>query len=107
MKISALVAFAILLIQNPAVVRTQPLGEDYIDTVPPTIYEAEEMSPQNMDFDKENNMFIAHAGWYNDFVVHYYKFRIYAPGTYPNVIASSSSTFCIQFSSTTRNTYSF
>ena len=65
------------------------LGADYIETVPPTVYEAEEMSPQNMDFDRENNMFIAHAGWYNDFEIHYYKFRIFAPGTYEGVIVSS------------------
>lgn len=33
-------------------------------------------------------MFIAHAGWYNDVEIHYYKFRIYAEGTYPDVIVS-------------------
>ena len=35
-------------------------------------------------------MFIAHSGWYNDQLIHYYKFRIYAPGTYPGLIAPGS-----------------
>jgi len=43
-----------------------------------------------MDYDQENNLFIAHPGWYNDAVVHYYKFRIFAPSTYPDVIAPGS-----------------
>ena len=48
---------------------------DYITEVLPTVYESGEMSPQNMDFDRENNMFVAHAGWYNDKLIHYYKVR--------------------------------
>lgn len=63
--------------------QAQTLGTDYIDVAPATVYEAAEMSPQNMDFDAANNMFIAHSGWYNDNEIHYYKFRIFAPGTYP------------------------
>jgi hypothetical protein len=31
-------------------------------------------------------MFVAHASWYNDQLIHYYKFRIFAPATYPDVI---------------------
>jgi hypothetical protein len=58
-------------------------GLDYIDAAPATVYEATELSPQNMDFDSTNNMFIAHSGWYNDKLIHYYKFRIFAPPTYP------------------------
>jgi hypothetical protein len=38
------------------------------------------------DFDATNNMFVAHSGWYNDKLIHYYKFRIFAPDTYPDVI---------------------
>ena len=38
------------------------LGTDYLDAAPATVYEDEELSPQNMDFDKENNMFVAHSG---------------------------------------------
>jgi len=49
--------------------------DDYIDAAPPTVYEAAELSPQNIDFDSANNMFVAHAGWYNDRLVHYYKVR--------------------------------
>lgn len=35
-------------------------------------------------------MFVAHSGWYNDQLIHYYKFRIFAPGTYPGLIAPGS-----------------
>lgn len=31
-------------------------------------------------------MFVAHSGWYNDKMIHYYKFRIFAPPTYPGVV---------------------
>ena len=45
---------------------------DYVPAadIPPTVYESEEKSPQNMDFDTANNMFVAHAGWYNDQLIH-------------------------------------
>lgn len=65
--------------------------ETCLEIAPPTVYEAEEMSPQNMDFDRENNMIIAHSGWYNDFLVHYYKFRMYTPSTYPGLIVPGGS----------------
>lgn len=87
---STLLAFFALTPCCSVVVRAQELGADYIDSVPPTVYEADEPSPQNMDFDKENNMFIAHAGWYNDFEIHYYKFRMYTPSTYGGVIVSAT-----------------
>ena len=32
------------------------LKENCIEQLPPTIYEAAEMSPQNMDYDMENNV---------------------------------------------------
>lgn len=59
---------------------------DYIDAVPATIYEADAISPQNLDYDKENKIFPAHKCWLNDKMIHYYKFRIFAPATYPGVI---------------------
>lgn len=62
-----------------------------ITSAPPTVYEASTMSPQNMDYDAVNKMFIAHSGWLNDKLVHYYKFRIFAPSTYPGVIAPGAS----------------
>lgn len=58
-----------------------------ITEAPMTVYESETLSPQNIDFDKENMLFVAHPGWYNDALVHYYKFRIFAPSTYEGVIA--------------------
>eukprot|EP00934_Nitzschia_sp_Nitz4_P009487 Nitzschia sp. Nitz4//scaffold87_size112219//15007//17762//NITZ4_004062-RA/size112219-augustus-gene-0.58-mRNA-1//-1//CDS//3329559333//9477//frame0 len=73
------------------VVRTIMVESDYLTETPATLYEAEEISPQNLDFDAENNRFIAHAGWYNDHLIHYYKFRVYAPPTYPGVIGADSS----------------
>ena len=40
------------------------LGSDYLDMAPITFYEdQDEMSPRNMDFDRVNNMFVAHSGW--------------------------------------------
>jgi hypothetical protein len=36
-------------------------------------------------------MFVAHPGWYNDQMIHYYKFRIFAPPTYPDVILPGGS----------------
>lgn len=76
-----LTSFALLL--SAMAVGVSGLGTDYIDEAPATVYEATEMSPQNMDFDAANNMFVAHSGWYNDQLIHYYKFRIFAPDTYP------------------------
>ena len=70
-----------------AIREASSLGQDYIAVAPKTVYDADEKSPQNMDFDAENNMFVAHACFYNDYEVHYYKFRMYAPGTYPGLIA--------------------
>ena len=62
-----------------------------LETAPPTVYESEQMSPQNMDYDRENKMFPAHIGWYNDHGVHYYKFRMYTPSTYPGLIVPGGS----------------
>lgn len=58
-------------------------GSDYIPAPPPTVYEDSAMSPQTMDYDRENRMFIAHPGWIRDRLIHYYKFRMYTPMTYP------------------------
>lgn len=55
----------------------------YLTQQPPTVYEDPNISPQNMDYDRENNMFVAHPGWLNDKLIHYYKFRMYTPATYP------------------------
>ena len=62
------------------------IGDDHIATVPPTVYESSDISPQNADYDSTNKMFIAHPGWLNNKEVFYYKFRVYAPSTYNGVI---------------------
>lgn len=80
----------IILISLAMATAALGLGEDYIDAAPPTVYEATEPSPQNMDFDKDNNQFVAHSGWYNGLLVHYYKFRMYTPSTYKDVIKMGS-----------------
>lgn len=59
------------------------LGLDYLDELPLTVYESEKMSPQNMDYDQENKLFVIHPGYYKNKLIHYYKFRLYAPSTYP------------------------
>ena len=51
-------------------------GADYITALPVSIYEDPVKSPQNSDYDTEKKMFAAHSGWYNDYEVHYYKFRM-------------------------------
>lgn len=67
------------------------LGSDYIPSAPETVYTTGPMSPQNMDFDATNNMFKAHPGWLNDHLIHYYKFRMYTPNTYPtNVVPGAA-----------------
>ncbi len=65
-------------------------GDDYITAAPDTVYTSGPMSPQNMDFDAANNMFIAHPGWLNDHLTHYYKFRMYTPSTYPTKVQMGS-----------------
>lgn len=77
-----LTAFALFAAMVPMVL-VSGLGSDYIDETPATVYEADEMSPQTMDYDRANKMFMAHSGWYNDKLIHYYKFRIFAPMMYP------------------------
>lgn len=59
---------------------------EYLTATPATVYESETISPQNADYDKVNKKFPAHSGWYNDQLIHYYKFRMYTPGTYPTKI---------------------
>ncbi len=51
---------------------------------PPTVYEPEgnDVPPQMMDFDAENNRFVAHPGWIDGKLIHYYKFRMYVPPNY-------------------------
>lgn len=61
-------------------------GPDYIPEAPPTVYEDPAMSPQTMDYDKANKTFIAHPGWIRDKLIHYYKFRMYTPDTYPEKV---------------------
>mmetsp|Transcript_36461 Transcript_36461/g.74407 ORF Transcript_36461/g.74407 Transcript_36461/m.74407 type:complete len:454 (-) Transcript_36461:313-1674(-) len=84
--------FALLgfFVTKTAPIAEAAMGDDYITELPPTVYESDTMSPQNMDFDKANNMFVAHSGWYNDKLVHYYKFRMYTPKTYADVIKPES-----------------
>jgi hypothetical protein len=84
------IVLSILLLATALAHTSLALGNDYITVAPPTVYEATEKSPQNEDFDTVNNMFIAHPGWYNDYPIHYYKFRIYAPGTYSGLFVSFS-----------------
>lgn len=64
-------------------------GSDYLDPLvaPMTVYEDPIKSPQNMDYDTDKNVFVAHSGWYQDRLVHYYKFRMFTPDTYPGVIS--------------------
>jgi hypothetical protein len=73
------VAMLVLVLFLPPV----QAGGDYISQAPPTVYENPAMSPQTMDYDKANKTFLAHPGWINDKLIHYYKFRMYTPGTYP------------------------
>lgn len=78
---------AITFLALTAVTMTAHGQSDYLDPlVPPTtVYEGDK-TPQNMDFDQENNMFVAHPGWYNDRSVFYYKFRMYTPTSYSGLI---------------------
>jgi hypothetical protein len=55
-----------LLLAAASYTASAALGDDYITEVPPTVYEADEISPQNADYDKDNMMFIAHPGWLNN-----------------------------------------
>jgi len=80
-----------LLILIATYLGVQAQSNDYIDSLPPSVYEATEMSPQNMDFDSEANMFPAHSCFYKDKFINYYKFRVYAPGTYPNQVPADGS----------------
>lgn len=76
------VAITVLVFLLPAV---QAAG-DYISEPPATVYEDPVMSPQTMDYDKANKTFIAHPGWIDDKLIHYYKFRMYTPDTYPSKV---------------------
>lgn len=51
---------------------------------PPTVYEEAglEIPPQAMDYDEENGLFVAHPGWIDGDLIHYYKFRMYVPPNY-------------------------
>ena len=49
-----LFALAVAATTNPALA----LKENCVEQLPLTVYEASEMSPQNMDYDMENNVSI-------------------------------------------------
>ncbi|CAB9496042.1 expressed unknown protein [Seminavis robusta] len=66
-------------------------GAECLTEAPPTVYEDENISPQNADYDAVNKMFVAHPGWYNDKSISYYKFRVFAPATYDDLITPESS----------------
>ena len=55
LNISATTIFALVAALG---IPTLALKENCIEQLPLTIYEASEMSPQNMDFDMENNVSI-------------------------------------------------
>ncbi len=55
---------------------------------PTTVYEDPDVPPQAMDYDAENKLFVAHPGWLNDNLIHYYKFRMYVPPNYNPASAS-------------------
>lgn len=61
-------------------------ASDYITQAPPTVYETGPPNPENMDYDRANKMFVAHPGYYKDRLIHYYKFRMFTPDTYPNSV---------------------
>ncbi len=65
-------------------------GPDYIPAPPPTVYENPQVSPQTMGYDQVNKTFVAHPGWIQDHLIHYYKFRMYTPGTYPTKVVPGS-----------------
>lgn len=83
-KIFSLLPFAVVCLTSEA-------QSDYTNEAPKTVYEADQLSPQNMDYDAVNKMFTSHSGWYNDKLVHYYKFRMYTPMTYAGIIKLGSS----------------
>lgn len=72
----ALILLALMLAAVPVTMAVAPL----------TVYETGPQSPQNMDYDKVNKTFPAHAGWLGDRLVHFYKFRVYSPETYPGAV---------------------
>lgn len=45
-------------------------ADDDYQPLPINLYQSADITPQNADFDKTNNQFIAHPGWYNDIEVH-------------------------------------
>lgn len=49
---------------------------------PPTVYVSPDIPAQALDYDAENGLFLAHEGWLDGKLVHYYKFRVYAPANY-------------------------
>jgi hypothetical protein len=86
-------ASVVLIVCGIVALLVAPLASaasDYISTPPATVYENPAMSPQTMDYDKLNKTFIAHPGWIQDRLIHYYKFRMYTPGTYPNKVVPGS-----------------
>lgn len=63
---------------------------------PLTVYETQdgepvEIPPQAMDYDEENQRFIAHPGWYEGELIHHYKFRMYVPPNYGTGLDTTAS----------------
>lgn len=54
--------------------------------LPDTVYEDPAIGAQAMDYDAESKTFPAHPGWVQDKKIHYYKFQMYTPGSYPDVV---------------------
>jgi hypothetical protein len=75
-----------LLLTLAALDSAKAVADDWIFDVPLTPYFTTPIRLQNMDYDFDNNMFLAHSGWYNDRELHYYKFRMYTPEEYPELM---------------------
>jgi hypothetical protein len=59
-------------------------------TLPPSVYTAPDIAAQALDYDEANKVFLAHSGWLDGNLVHYYKFRVYAPDNYGTDAGSSA-----------------
>lgn len=74
---ASLLLIASLLVAIPAA------AQEDDGTLPATVYEDPAIPPQAMDYDDQTQTFPNHPGWYQDKKIHYYKFQMYTPGSYP------------------------
>jgi len=78
--------YSLFLLCSLGIFLSHAQEDEYLSKLPPSVYEVSEITPQTMDYNPDTKIFLAHSAYYENKLIHYYKFRIYSDENYPTVI---------------------